>query len=333
MKFFVIGGAGYIGSHFVRQAIDTGHECVVYDNFSLGHKAAIAQKASIIVGDILHASHLQKAIEVEKPDAIMHFAAFALVGESVKNPQNYYENNVEGVRTLLNLMKEICPQTPLIFSSTCAVFGVPERLPIAEDDRKAPFSPYGRSKLMAEFLIEDYVRAYQMKAMSLRYFNACGAHVSGEIGEDHQPETHLLPNILQAAMKGQDLVIFGSDFPTPDGTCLRDYIHVMDLADSHLQAAQYLLQKPAATYDVIHLGTGRGYSNLEILRTVEKTIGQNLTFRFAAPRAGDPPALFAATEKAQLVLGFTPKYSDLPTIISTAWEWHKKHPAGYGSVE
>jgi len=332
MKFFVIGGAGYIGSHFVRVATDSGHDCVVYDNFCLGHRAALQPETTLIVGDLLASKDLSAALAAEAPDAVFHFAAFALVSESVIDPKRYYENNVEGVRTLLNVMKKLCPTTPLIFSSTCAVFGVPSRLPIAEDDPKAPFSPYGRSKLMAEYLIEDYVHAYQMKGMSLRYFNACGAHPSGEIGEDHQPETHLLPNIIKAAMSGGELQIFGSNFPTPDGTCLRDYIHVMDLAESHLEAAMYLLEKPAGTYDAIHLGTGQGYSNLEILRTVEEVLGQKLLFRFTKARAGDPPALFASTDKAKRLLGFTPKYSDLTSIISSALRWHQKNPLGYESI-
>lgn len=329
MKFFVIGGAGYIGSHFVRQAEEEGHQCVVYDNLCLGHREALRPSTELIQADLLDSVQLRAALEAQQADAVFHFAAFALVGESVANPQRYYENNVEGVRILMNALKDISPQTPLIFSSSCAVFGIPSRLPIAEDDPKAPISPYGRSKLMAEYIIEDYAHAYGMKAMSLRYFNACGAHPEGDIGEDHQPETHLLPNILKAALNDEELQIFGSNFPTPDGTCLRDYIHVMDLAVAHIQAAKYLLTCPKGSYDSAHLGTGNGYSNLEVLKAVEEVLQKKLRFRFAEARPGDPPALYAATEKAKKLLGFEPQHSDLLNIVQTAWQWHQKHPHGY----
>lgn len=331
MKFLIIGGAGYIGSHFVRVAEDRGYECHVYDNLSLGHRGSLRSSTLLYEADLLDSKALSQAIKAIEPDAIFHFAANALVGESVSNPAKYYRNNVEGVRTLLEAMKALHVTTPLIFSSSCAVFGVPTRLPIAEDDPKTPFSPYGRSKLMAEYLIEDYTKAYQLRAMSLRYFNACGAHPSAEIGEDHEPETHLIPNILRAAMRGETLKIFGSDFPTPDGTCLRDYIHVMDLAESHIEAALYLIKQDLGSYDVMHLGTGRGYSNLEIVKAVGQVLKQNVAFELADPRPGDPPALYSATDKARKILGFEASHSSLENIITTAWSWSQTHPNGFRS--
>ena len=331
MKLLVIGGAGYIGSHFVRHSLRAGHSVAVYDNLSTGHRQAVHPDATFILADLLHEPSLTKAIADFKPDAILHFAALALVPESVKEPAKYYKNNVEGVRILLDALKSWNASCPLIFSSTCAVFGVPEHLPISEDDPKHPISPYGRSKLMAEYLIEDYSKAYGMRAIALRYFNACGADTKGDIGEDHKPETHLIPNIIRSAQRSETLTIFGDDFDTKDGTCVRDYIHVNDLANAHLKAIDFLMQKEHSCFEAIHLGQGKGYSNLEIVQSAESILNTPINYRIGKSREGDPPRLFASTVKAQRLLKFTPQHSDLNSILSSAYKWHKNHPEGFDS--
>ncbi|MCX6131299.1 MAG: UDP-glucose 4-epimerase GalE [Proteobacteria bacterium] len=330
MQFLVIGGAGYIGSHFIAEARRQGHSCVVYDNLSRGHRASIPDGVKLIEADILDGKKLQETLSSDSFDGIFHFAALALVGESVSDPDLYYENNGEGVRQLLNAMRAVQSQAGLVFSSSCAVFGTPQHLPMREADPKLPISPYGRSKLMAEWMIEDACRAYGLKAIALRYFNACGADPVAKIGEDHQPETHLIPNVLRSALTGQSLEIFGNDFPTQDGTCVRDYIHVTDLADAHIKAAKFLTKAAPCTYDAIHLGTGQGYSNLQVLQTVEKVLGRKLVYKIAARRAGDPAELYADSSKAKELLGFETRYSDLTTIIQSALAWHKACPKGYG---
>ncbi len=329
MRFLVIGGAGYIGSHFVLESSRQGHECVVYDNLSRGHRSAVPKGIQLVEADLMDAKALHRTLKEKPFDAIFHFAALALVGESVTQPDLYYRNNTEGVRILLDVMREGFREAPLIFSSTCAVFGTPQKLPIAEDDPKNPISPYGRSKLMAEWLMEDYCRAYGLKAMALRYFNACGAEASGDCGEDHQPETHLIPNILRAVAANEKLTIFGQDFPTKDGTCVRDYIHVLDLADAHIKAALYLKKQSAGTFDAMHLGTGQGFSNLEIVEATSKVIGKKIGYTVGERRAGDPPALFADNRKAKSLIGFNPHRSNLETIITSATKWHQTHPEGY----
>lgn len=329
MRFLVIGGAGYIGSHFVWEALRQGHSCVVYDNLSRGHRASIPPEVKLIEADLLDSGTLQKTLKEDAFDSIFHFAAFALVGESVEKPDIYYENNGEGVRRLLNVMRSEKSKASLVFSSTCAIFGTPLKVPMVEDDPKVPISPYGRSKLLAEWLIEDACRAYGIKAIALRYFNACGADPSGAIGEDHQPETHLIPNVIRSTLLGLELTIFGRDFPTADGTCVRDYIHVSDLADAHIKAASHLQALPAGSFDVVNLGTGRGYSNLEVVEAVERILGRKIPYKFGARRPGDPSELFADNTKARRVLGYVSRYSDLDTIIRTALKWHKDHPKGY----
>ena len=324
MKYMVIGGAGYIGSHFIYKAIEEGHDCLAYDNLSTGHQEAIHKQCRFLEGDLHNKGLLAETIATFQPDAIFHFAAFALVGESVENPQKYYHNNVQGVQTLLDVVKDCRPEAAVIFSSTCAVFGVPDQLPITETIEKRPISPYGRSKLMAEYLLEDYAKAYGLKCMALRYFNACGAHPSGQIGEDHDPETHLIPNVIKSALGEKPLFINGKDFPTKDGTCVRDYIHVEDLAVGHILAASYLLKSEAGIFDAVHLGTGNGYSNLEILQEVESVIGKKIDYEFADRREGDPPALYSGVEKAKSLLGFSPEHSDLKNIIVTALRWHQR---------
>ncbi len=333
MKLLVIGGAGYIGSHFIRQATRLGHECAVYDNLSTGHRQSVPADMRFFHEDLLDPEAVAGALRSYQPDAVLHFAALALVGESVSHPSQYYLNNVEGVRLLLESLREWNPQCPLIFSSTCAVFGVPESLPIAEDDPKKPISPYGRSKLMAEYLLEDYAKAYGMKTIALRYFNACGADESGEIGEDHQPETHLIPNIIRSVLKKQALTIFGGDFPTKDGTCVRDYIHVADLADAHLRAINFLNDQAAGTFEAIHLGKGAGFSNLEIVKAAEQALDQSIDYSIGMARAGDPPSLYSAVDKAKRLLGFEATRSDLSQILNSAIAWHTKHPEGFRSED
>lgn len=329
MRFLVIGGAGYIGSHFVLEAKRQGHECTVYDNLSRGHRNSVPADVSLLKASILDEALLTETLKSQAFDAIFHFAAYALVGESVTNPELYYENNVEGVRVLMEAMRKLHYPASLVFSSSCAVFGTPSKLPISEGDLKNPQSPYGRSKLINEYLIEDYCRAHGIRGMALRYFNACGADPDGQIGEDHQPESHLIPNILKAAIEGTHLTINGGDFPTRDGTCIRDYIHVTDLADAHIKAASYLQEAKPGTYEAIHLGTGNGYSNFEILNTASQLLNRPIPYTIGPRRPGDPAELYADNTKAVELLGFRTRYSDLETIMRTAIAWHQKHPSGY----
>jgi UDP-glucose 4-epimerase len=329
MRFLVIGGAGYIGSHFVREATRQGHECTVYDNLERGFRESLDPRLPFIKADLLDAKTLESTLEKGRFDAIYHFAAFALVGESVSQPELYYENNVEGVRVLMEAMRKLKSQAALIFSSSCAVFGTPQNLPISEEDPKKPQSPYGKSKLIDEWMIEDYCLAHGIRGMALRYFNACGADKDGGIGEAHDPETHLIPNVIKAALAKQTVTIFGDDFNTPDGTCVRDYIHVTDLADAHIKAATYLCAQKGPLYDAIHLGTGNGYSNLEILKAAEKVMGIKIDHKIGPRRAGDPAGLYADNRKAKKILGFTTRYSDLETILKTALAWHQEAPHGY----
>ena len=329
MKFFVIGGAGYIGSHFVAEAMAQGHSCLVFDNLSTGHRAAVPADVPLVEASILDIPTLSKALRDFKPDTILHYAALALVGESVAHPDLYYQNNVQGVANILNAMVALQLKSNLIFSSSCAVFGNPAKVPVAEEDRKAPISPYGRSKLMAEFMIEDYARAFGFKAMALRYFNACGGHEEGEIGEDHKPETHLIPNIIKSALTRQTLKVFGNTYPTKDGTCVRDYIHVTDLAIAHIMAALHLVTPKAEPFTAIHLGTGMGYTNIEIINEVERVMGTKIAYEITAPREGDATALYADNRKAKEVLGFATRHSHLGNIVRTALDWHTSHPSGY----
>ena len=329
MKLFVIGGAGYIGSHFIAEALGRGHQCLAFDNLSTGHRASIPADLPFVEASILDTAALSRALDAFRPDTILHYAALALVGESVIHPDLYYQNNVQGVANILNCMVALGMKTPLIFSSSCAVFGNPEKVPVSEEDRKAPCSPYGRSKLVAEFMIEDYARAFGFKAMALRYFNACGGHDTGTIGEDHRPETHLIPNVIKAAQSGQTLKVFGNNYPTKDGTCVRDYIHVTDLAIAHIMAAQHLATAQADPFTAIHLGTGTGFTNLEIIRSAEQVMGAKIAYEITAPREGDATALYANCRKAKEVLGFTATHSDLDSILRTAFRWHTLHPGGY----
>ena len=332
MRYFVIGGAGYIGSHFIRMASEQNHDVMAWDNLSRGHRRAVPEAIPFIHADILDQARLTEELRKFNPDAVLHFAALALVGESVAHPDTYFRNNVQGVFSLLEAMRTAAPGASLVFSSSCAVFGVPRKLPICEEDEKNPVSPYGRSKLMAEFLIEDYCRAYGLKAMPLRYFNACGAHSSGTLGEDHDPETHLIPNIIRAALQGKKVTIFGNDFPTRDGTCVRDYIHVEDLVEAHLLAAGWLSRREAGTFSPVHLGTGTGLSNLDICKAAGRVLGREVGMTFGPRRPGDPPELYADNTRGRELLGFTPRLSGPEHILRTALKWHQNFPGGYADA-
>ncbi|MEZ4742196.1 MAG: UDP-glucose 4-epimerase GalE [Bdellovibrionota bacterium] len=323
MKFFVIGGAGYIGSHFVKEASRQGHQCYVYDNLSAGHRESIADCQEFIKGDVRRAVPLANALDAIKPDAVFHYAANALVAESVEKPALYYDNNVIGTKTLLEVLMRRKEKPTLVFSSSCAVYGTPKSLPIEESTLLRPMSPYGRTKLICEFMIDDFCRAYKLKALALRYFNACGADLSGEIGESHSPETHLIANILLKTKNGESVSIFGNNYPTKDGTCVRDYIHVTDLADAHMKAAIFLQNQEDGYFHAVNLGSGIGYSNLQILEEVEHVTGVNVKYQFVDARDGDPAELYAVNNKATDMLGFNPQHSNLRNIIKTAWAWHQ----------
>jgi len=310
----VIGGAGYIGSHAARALKRAGHEVIILDNLSTGYER-LASGFELIKGDILDAQVLNGALS--RVDAIMHFAAHAYVGESVTNPKKYFRNNVEGGLALLNAALEANVKK-IIFSSTCAVYGEPAEVPIAEDIPREPVNPYGVSKLFFEQALEAYARAYEFRYASLRYFNAAGADESGEIGELHDPETHLVPLALRAAGKGQELKIFGSDYPTPDGTCVRDYVHVNDLANAHVKALEYLADGKSSF--AANLGTGTGASVNEVISTVEKVTGKTVPRKIVPRRAGDPPALVANPAKAQALLEWKASRG-LLEVVTTAWNW------------
>ena len=318
MVVLVIGGAGYIGSHTARALKRAGHEAVIYDNLTTGHEF-LAKGFELIKADVLDHAALARA--VSRCQAIMHFAAYAYVGESVTNPRKYFHNNVEGGLALLNAAVEAGVKT-FIFSSTCAVYGVPEKVPIDETIPRQPVNPYGVSKLFFEQALESYGRAYGIRYASLRYFNAAGADDSGEIGELHEPESHLIPLALNAAAgRGPALQIFGSDYPTPDGTCIRDYIHVNDLAGAHLKALDHL--NAGKESFAVNVGTGTGYSVKEVLASVEKATGKPVPHKIGPRRPGDPPELVANPAKAQALLQWKAKYS-LDDIVATAWNWTQR---------
>jgi len=315
MKVLVTGGAGYIGSHAARLLRDHGHEILVYDNLSTGHRRLV-KGFELIEADLLNQSVLTSALRMV--DAVMHFAANAYVGESVQNPRKYFRNNVEGGLSLLNACLD-AKVNKIVFSSTCAVYGEPSTIPIAENSPRQPANPYGVTKLMFEYALESYASAYGLRFAALRYFNAAGADESGEIGELHDPETHLIPLALQvAAGEKQALEIFGTDYPTSDGTCVRDYIHVSDLADAHVLALEYLERQDSSLF--VNLGTGAGHSIHQVIETIEKVTGRKVSTRIASRRAGDPPRLVADPRQAQAILGWKATRS-LSDIVSTAWKW------------
>jgi UDP-glucose-4-epimerase GalE len=317
----VVGGAGYVGSHAARALRRHGHEAIIYDNLYTGF-ARLTDGFELIEADIADSEKLKAALR--RVDAVMHFAAHAYVGESVQNPRKYFRNNVELGLALLNACID-CGVRKLIFSSTCAIYGVPAKVPISEDNPCAPVNPYGVSKLFFEQALEAYGRAYDLRFASLRYFNAAGADESGEIGELHQPETHLIPLALEAAVGARaELEIFGADYPTPDGTCLRDYVHVSDLAEAHVAALEYLSREAKSI--AVNLGTGRGTSVKEILEAVEKVAGRPVPRRYGPRRPGDPPALVADPRRAESLLHWKAERS-LEQIVATAWKWMQRQPA------
>lgn len=314
----VVGGAGYIGAHLVKRLADEGYRVTVFDNLSTGHRAAV-RWGDLVEGDLLERASVRRAFAGRRVDAVMHFAALSLVGESVCDPYAYYNNNVGGTLNLLQAMREAGVDR-LVFSSTAAVYGLPQVLPVDESQPLAPINPYGASKAMIERMLADASAAYGLRSVSLRYFNAAGADPSGEIGEAHAPETHLLPNVLKAALHGSSVQIFGDDYATPDGTCVRDYVHVNDLAQAHRLALDHLHGN--AGVHVFNLGNEKGFSVSEIIRTTSRVSGREIFCEHAPRRAGDPPVLVASSEKARRVLNWRPEYTDIEAIVETAWRWH-----------
>ncbi|WP_281186914.1 UDP-glucose 4-epimerase GalE [Staphylococcus schleiferi] len=330
MSLLVLGGAGYIGSHCVDQLVEAGHEVVVVDNLVKGHRQAVHEAAKFYEGDIRDASFLNQVFEQEQIEGVFHFCAFSLVGESVTMPLEYFNNNVYGLQVLLEVMRAHDVQY-IIFSSTAAVYGEPEVIPIEETAKKAPTSPYGESKLMMEKMMRWCHEAYGIRYAALRYFNVVGAKADGSIGEDHHPETHLIPVVLQVALGQLDkLNVFGDDYDTPDGTPIRDYLHVTDLITAHILAFNYL--KEGGESGAFNLGTNHGYSVKEILNAAREVTGCEIPAVVAPRRAGDPSKLVASSEKATQRLGWTPQHDDIHEIIATAWQWHQSHPNGYENV-
>jgi len=326
MAILVTGGLGYVGSHAVKQLVDRGEQVICLDNLVFGHKEA-ACGSEVVVGDIGDQALLRRVFSAHKIDAVMHFAAFAAVGESVENPQKYYLNNISNSLAMLQVMLEFGVEM-MIFSSSAATFGEPEIVPITEDHPKNPTNPYGRSKLMLEHILKEYEHAYGLRSISLRYFNASGADPSGLIGEDHTPEHHLIPIILQVALGQRAQVgIFGTDWPTGDGTCVRDYIHVSDLAQAHILGLDALRRGAETT--AYNLGSGSGYSVMEVVKMAEKVTGKAINAVPADRRPGDPAVLVASSEKIARELGWKPNYPELETIVRSAWNWHSAHPNGY----
>lgn len=327
MTILVLGGAGYIGSHTVYALIEKGVDVVVIDNLETGHIEAVHEKARFYKGDIRDRAFVDSVLDKEKIDAVIHFAANSLVGESMVNPLKYYDNNVNGTKVLLQSMVAH-GLDKIVFSSTAATYGEPEKVPILETDRTEPTNTYGETKLAMEKMFKWTDRAHGLKYVSLRYFNACGAHVSGKIGEAHSPETHLIPLILQVPLGQREYIsIFGDDYDTSDGTCIRDYIHVTDLAQAHILAVDYLMKGNES--NIFNLGNGVGFTVKEVIDTARKVTGHEIPARIAERRAGDPARLIASSDKARQVLLWKPEHADLEEIISTAWNWHKNYPNGY----
>jgi len=316
----VTGGAGYVGSHACKALAAAGHTPVTYDNLSRGHREAV-QWGPLEVGDLLQKERLAEVIARHNPVAVMHFAALAIVSESVSHPERYILNNVEGTRNLLDEMKAMNIRR-LVFSSTCAIYGIPDTVPISESETAKPISPYGESKLRVEQMLSLRKESDGLSSVALRYFNAAGADRDGDIGEDHDPEPHLIPNVLNAASGSQSLTVYGDTYQTTDGTCIRDYIHVSDLADAHVLALSLLENEPTTTF--ANLGTGTGYSVLEVIKEAERVTGKEIPFAVGPARPGDPPSLVANGAYARDLLGWAPRRSDLPTLISDAWRWHSR---------
>lgn len=313
----VCGGAGYIGSHTVAALLERGQNVVVADNLETGHREAVWDGAKLRVGDLRDPDFIDTVMREEQPDAVIDFAAYSLVGESVQKPLKYYGNNVTGTINLLNAMI-YRGVGRLVFSSTAAVYGMPREIPLPETAPTEPINPYGESKLAVEKMLRWTGAAHGIKCASLRYFNAAGAHVSGKIGENHNPETHLIPNIVSAAIRDEEVTVFGGDYNTKDGTCVRDYIHVTDLADAHILALDALKTGGSTVYN---LGNGHGFTNLEILKAAERVIGKKIRYRIGPRRPGDPDTLVASSDQIMKALNWRPRYSSLEDIIRTAWVW------------
>ncbi|AIE74699.1 MULTISPECIES: UDP-glucose 4-epimerase GalE [unclassified Synechocystis] len=318
----ITGGAGYIGSHTVLELKNGGYDCLVLDNLVYGHQNIVQEvlEVPLIIGDIGDKLLLNSIFESYNIAAVIHFAAYAYVGESITNPQKYYYNNVVKTLNLIDAMVE-ADVKKIVFSSTCATYGIPTTIPIPENHPQHPINPYGRSKYMVEQILQDYDQAYGLKSIILRYFNAAGAHPHALLGENHQPETHLIPLVLMTALGlCPHIAIYGQDYPTPDGTCIRDYIHVEDLASAHHLSLEKLLADN--TSDIFNLGNGQGYSVQQVIDAAQRVTGQSIPVELTPRRPGDPPVLVGSSEKARTVLGWNPQYIDLDTIISHAWSWH-----------
>jgi UDP-glucose 4-epimerase len=323
-KVLVTGGAGYVGSVCVAHLLEKGYEVAIYDNLSTGHKETVPDVVSLEVGDLSDRERISGVISNFKPDFVMHFAASCLVGESYENPVRYYRNNLANGANLVEAMVDHNVKA-MIFSSSCAVYGEPKRIPMQEGDPKNPTNPYGETKLAFENLLADCDIAHGLKSVALRYFNAAGA--ADGLGEDHDPETHIIPNVLKVPLDLKSHVpVFGDDYPTQDGTCVRDYVHVSDLAAAHELALGLLRQ---AKSDRINLGNGNGFSVLDVIRVSEKVTGKPIPLKVSARRKGDPAVLVASSARASDVLGWQPRYTSLEDIIGTAWMWHREHPHGY----
>ena len=328
MSVLVLGGAGYIGSHTVDRLVDQGQDVVVVDSLVTGHRAAVNDKAKFYQGDLADQDFMRKVF-TENPeiDAVIHFAAYSLVAESMKKPLKYFDNNTAGMIKLLVVMNEFDIKN-IVFSSTAATYGIPEKMPIMESDPQDPINPYGESKLMMEKIMRWADEAYGTKFVALRYFNVAGAKPDGSIGEDHGPETHLIPIVLQVAQGKRDkLQIYGDDYNTPDGTNVRDYVHPFDLADAHILAVDHL--RKGNESNAFNLGSSTGFSNLEIVEAARKVTGKEIPAEIAPRRGGDPDSLIASSDKAREILGWKPQFDNIERIIETAWAWHSSHPNGY----
>lgn len=330
MAILVTGGAGYIGSHTVADLLERGEEVVVIDNLLTGHQEALLG-GKFYEGDLRDKELLTRIFAENDITAVIHFAASSLVGESMQNPFKYYDNNVYGAMCLLDAMQQAGVKK-IVFSSTAATYGEPEKVPIEESDRTEPANVYGETKLMMERMMNWFDKVHGIRYVALRYFNAAGAHTSGKIGEDHRPESHLIPLVLQTALGQREFIsVFGEDYPTEDGTCVRDYIHVSDLADAHIKSVEYLNNEGAS--NVFNLGNGQGFSVKQVIETAVKVTGRDIPVKFETRRSGDPAVLVASSDKARSVLGWKPSYNQLEDIISGAWQWHESHPQGYGNHE
>lgn len=328
MRILITGGAGYIGSHVVKEMLQHGYQVYVLDNLSAGHRKAVDPRADLIVGATYDYELLKKIFQAYHIDAVMHFAAHIEVAESMVDPAKYYQNNFSNSVSLMKAMRD-SDVFKFVFSSTAAVYGNPQKIPIEENSPLQPINPYGRSKMMTEIAIEDFAKAYGIGYTILRYFNVAGAHPDGSIGEDHRPESHLIPRILAAGLDPKyQIKVYGNDYPTFDGTCIRDYIHVMDLAHAHYLALEATVPGHGHVYNV---GSEKGFSVLEVVAACERVLGRPLSVKIEVRRPGDPPVLVASSEKIRRALDWEPEFPDIETIVRHAWRWHSSHPRGYAS--